>query len=348
MHDLRDAVSFHQLILAANNAALRTQQQYLLYECAFLEYLQHKRLPPRLEELNLGRVSEFLVWYRNRPHPRRTRGGEVAVRAAADVLKRLGGVLEQNEYFETNPLRKLGRPRVTKYVRTPFSAQEINAMWGACFRTEYPARDEALFLLLLDTGMRIGEAAGLRLDHVDLKGRQVTVLGKGRRERVIPVGSEDRRDGGRTVRALTRYLTMRTDVRPEAEPFVFTARGGRKMTPATAADIIRRIAGLGDVENAYPHRLRHTFATWYLTVYPGDELGLRRIIGHISSDVLADYIHFADTTIAQRAGRVSLAESWLGNSPNGPLTQARLSAVVKGGAGPPGRGKSERPSRAQS
>jgi len=47
--------------------------------------------------------------------------------------------------------------------------------------------------------------------------------------------------------------------------------------------------------------------------YPGDEIGLRRIIGHISSQILADYVHFAQFIIAERAGRASLAEQWLAN-----------------------------------
>lgn len=258
MHDLRDAVSFHQLLLAANNAALPTQRQYLLYESAFLDFLARKKIEPALAELNPQRVAEFLVWYRNRPHPRRTRGGEVAVRAAADILKRLGGILEDNEYLPANPLRRMRRPRVTQYERQPFSGTEINALWGACFRTQHPARDEALFLLLLDTGMRIGEACSLRLDHLDLHEGTVTVMGKGRRERSIPIGDPERRDGGRTMRALKRHLQMRPEPRPEAAPYVFSSRDGRRLMPPGGADIIRRLGELASVDDVYPHRLRHT------------------------------------------------------------------------------------------
>ena len=165
MEDRRDAVSFHMLVLGANGASAYTQRQYLFYECLFLDYLSRRRLAPALAELNPQRVREFLLWYRSQDHPRRTRGGEVAARAAADILKRLGAILEENEVVEVNPLRKLQRPTITKFTRQPFTAQEINALWGACFRTQHPARDEALYLLLLDTGMRIGEATSLRLDR---------------------------------------------------------------------------------------------------------------------------------------------------------------------------------------
>jgi site-specific recombinase XerD len=255
--DLRDAVSFHQLVLSANGASVHTQKQYLLYGRLFLEFLARRKVSPALTELNLSRVREFLVWYRARPHPRRTRGGEVAVRAAADILKRLGSVLEENEFFEVNPLRKLGRPKITRFTRTPFSPQEINALWGACFRTQHPARDEALFLLLLDTGMRIGEACSLRLDRLDLDARTATVMGKGRRERTVPIGDGQKRDGGRVVRALRRHLSIQAERWPDAPGYVFLARDGRRLTAAGGNDIIKRVAALAGVNDAYPHRLRH-------------------------------------------------------------------------------------------
>ena len=335
--DLRDAMSFHQMLLGANGASAYTQRQYLFYENLFVEFLQSKRYPLTIDELRPERVSEFLIWYRNRPHPRATRGGEVAVRAAADILKRLGGVLEDNEYVEVNPLRKLRRPKITKFTRVPFSTQEVQAMWGACFRTLHPARDEAIFLLLLDTGMRIGELCSMRLEHLDLDQRQVTVLGKGRRERTIPFGDGQKRDGGRVVRAMRRYLQVRPTGFGADEAYVFLARDRRRLTAAGGNDIIKRVAAAASVDDAYPHRLRHTMATWYLTTYAGDELGLRRIIGHISTNVLADYVHFSQATIRDRAGRASLAEVWLGSATTPVLPAASPPAPKERRLPPPRR-----------
>jgi site-specific recombinase XerD len=312
--DLRDAVSFHQLVLAAAGTSQYTQKQYLSYEVLFLAYLERKRVAPLLDELNLQRVREFLAWYRNQPHPRRTRGGEVAVRAAADILKRLGQILEDNEYVEVNPLHKLRRPIITKFTRIPFTTQELSAMHGACFRTMHAARDETLFLLLLDTGMRIGEACAIRVEQIDQAAHTVVVMGKGRRERLIPIGDSEKRDGGRVMRSLNRYMMLRREaLHPGVPmPYLFVARDGKRLTAAGGNDVIKRVAALASVTDAYPHRLRHTFATHYLTVHPGDEIGLRRIMGHVSKNVLADYVHLAQSTIAQRAGQASIAEMLLG------------------------------------
>jgi integrase/recombinase XerD len=312
--DLRDAVALHQLVLNADGKSPHTQKQYLYYECLFLDYLQARHQAPQLHCLNPTTVREFLVWYRNQDHQRRTRGGEVAVRAAADILKRLGNVLEDNEVVGDNPLRKLKRPRITRFTRVPFSPTEISAMWGACMRTLHPERDEALFLLLLDTGMRIGEACTLELEKLDLVQHQAIVgaEGKGRHERVVPLGDSSRRDGGRMLRSLRRYLSLRPEPRTLADaPYVFLARDGRRLTAAGGNDIIKRIAAIAHVEDAYPHRIRHTYATWYLTVNVGDEIGLRRMLGHVSKEVLQDYVHLSQAAIAERAGHVSLSETWL-------------------------------------
>jgi hypothetical protein len=104
---------------------------------------------------------------------------------------------------------------------------------------------------------------------------------------------------------------------------LFLGRDGFPLSANAGADIIKRLGQAAGVENCIPHRLRHTFATWYLTSHPGDELGLRRIIGHASNEVTADYVHLAQSTVAQRAGQSSLAET-LGATP---MAQAPIRPV---------------------
>lgn len=338
MDDLRDAVSFHQMLLSANGASPATLTLYRIYELAFLEFLESRRVKPLISELNPRRVTECLVWYRNQARGIRTRNGEVAVKTLATVLKRLGTVLEENEYVEDNPLRKLPRPRITYYSRVPFTQVEVNALWSACFRTQNPARDEALFLLLIDTGMRIGEAVTLTLDRLNLDHGQVTVMGKGRRERVVPIGQ-------RVARAIKRYLLLREQgrnrssgkptVRPDGEPYVFLTYDGHPLQPDGGHEVIKHLGDLAGVADAYPHRCRHTFCTFYLTVHPGDELGLRRIVGHLSKEVLANYVHLADTTISQRQQRSSLAETWLsGARPMAQIVSGRERSPLQESAAP--------------
>lgn len=311
--DLRDLVSYHQLTLASEGRSEKTQRQYLYFHTRFLEYLDRKGIQPELAALNPSNLRQAYTWYMAQTARQRSRGGEVGGRAFIDLNKRLGSFGEEEGVFEDNPLRKVKRVRITKHTREPFSMTELNALWGACQRVQQPAREEALFLLLLDTGMRIGEALGLRMDRLRLRDpdeRYVLVgaVGKSRRERKVPIGEDQKRDGGRTVRALQRYLQGRKTTRHSGDA-VFLGRDGYPLTASGANDVVHRLGAQAGVENTHPHRLRHTFCTNYLTANPHDELGLRRIVGHLSRDVMEDYVHLADATLRERAGRSRLSAS---------------------------------------
>src|SRR5438132_7839842 len=90
-------------------------------------------------------------------------------------------------------------------------ASTMQALWSASRQTRSPIRDEALLLLLLDTGARIGELTTLTLDKVRLDERHLVIglHGKGRRERIVPIGDPTKPDGGPVIRALRAWLKDR-------------------------------------------------------------------------------------------------------------------------------------------
>lgn len=335
--DLRDAAAYHMLVLGAENASTETQRHYLLYWHQLIDGLDALgfSLDPML--LSTANVRAVLNYYRQRANPAAPRQGQVGLRTLAMRAKTFSKFLEREGIIPDDLLRKLRPPRVEKVLREPFSQAEVTALWGASQNTTQPTRDEALLLLLLDTGMRIGEVTTLRLDQLNLDERRAIVggHGKGRRERLVPIGDGARRDGGRVMRALRQYLSERREGR-RAAGHLFLTRDGYPLAAAGAREIILRIGETAGVDNPIPHRLRHTFCTWYLVSFPGDELGLRQIVGHLSHEVLADYVHFAHSIVAERAGRASLAEAWLGtNSARSPGLRRTLPPRAAGGASAP-------------
>lgn len=310
--DLRDAVSYHQLVLASEGRTAATQRHYLHFERVFLNYLDARGFPPTFDMLQPTHVRAALIWYQAQDNARRTRGGQVAGQTFVDVMRLFSRFLEREGILEDDPLRKMRRVSIPKRLRQPYTQSEVVALWGACRQSALPTRDEALFLLLLDTGMRIGEACSITLDRLKLDQRLIVIgeQGKARRERLVPIGVQDKRDGGRTLRALRHYLAERPQ-NERSSNRLFLGRDHYPLEAAGGSQVIERLGKTADIDNAGPHRLRHTFCTWYLVKYPGDELGLRRIVGHLSKEVLSDYVHFSQSIIADRAGRASLAESWL-------------------------------------
>jgi site-specific recombinase XerD len=311
--DLYDAASYHQLVLQTEGRSPATMRLYLLYEKRFIEFLEARKIPADLHALNAVNARQAVLWFQQHAHGKR--GGQQATRMFLNVLKTWAGFLEREGVWEDSPLRKVRRVKTRHYERQPFTRTEVQAMLQAAGQSRMPERDTFLILLLLDTGARISEATGLRLGDVRLDTRSVRVLGKGNRERSIPIGSPQHSDGGPLFRAYRAYLKVRTTLAERspdrADDRLFLTPSGYPLTATGGTDVIRRLGEAAGVVDATPHRLRHTMATQYLVAHVGDEMGLRRILGHLSHEMLETYVHLSQLELRQRMGQAPLSSSWL-------------------------------------
>lgn len=311
--DLKDAATVHQLALQAEGRSLATQRRALTYQRRFLEYLDARQLPPALDQLNALNARQAVLWFQQRKVG--ARGGVVATAAFLEVLKTWAGFLEREGVFENSPLRRVKRVSVRRLERQPYTPTEVGAMLHACESSRQPERDRLLILLLLDTGARISEITGLHTGDVRTDTRTIRVLGKFNRERTIPFGKPDSPDGGPIFRALRAYLKVRermVERNPQrAGDRLLLTLAAWPLSPEGGTNVIKRLGAAAGVAGAIPHRFRHTAASHYLTIFPGDEVGLRRLLGHVGPDSMRDYVHLSQTTISQRAGRASLSDSFL-------------------------------------
>ena len=160
-----------------------------------------------------------------------------------------------------NPAAELDLPRrVRKLPRTLSPSEAERLIEAAAGTTPRAHRDRALVELLYGGGLRVSEAVGLTKGDVDLDARIVRALGKGSKERIVPIGRP-------AVEALRRYLSRGRpflDARHRPELFL-NARGG-PLTRAGAFLILRRLAATAGLEpeRVHPHLLRHSFATHLL------------------------------------------------------------------------------------
>jgi integrase/recombinase XerC len=147
-------------------------------------------------------------------------------------------------------------------------------------------RDLAMLELFYSTGMRLSELAGLDLRALDLLADQARVLGKGRKERIVPVGS-------RAVLALRRYLALREEParkRDAERQAVFLSRRGRRLTPRSIQRAMHRLLdGVGGSELRV-HSLRHSFATHMLDA-GADLRAVQELLGHASLSTTQIYTH---------------------------------------------------------
>jgi integrase/recombinase XerD len=189
-----------------------------------------------------------------------------------------------------NPAAEIALPRRQRKLPRTLSAGEVERLIDAANSiTPRGMRDRALVELLYGAGLRVSEAVGLAKTGVDLDGRTVRVLGKGSKERIVPLG----RPGVETVR---RYLALgrpHLDRRHRPELFL-NARGGA-LSRAGAFLILRRLAERAGLEpgRVHPHLLRHSFAT-HLLEGGADLRSVQEMLGHADLSTTELYTHVSD------------------------------------------------------
>jgi integrase/recombinase XerD len=305
--DLIEAAEFHRRALERLNRSPMTLRLYRIYQDSYLAFLLEHEAPPTLEALNPQFVREWQSWLRGRSTGRR--GGLATERQGVMTLKTWGRFLWENDVLPYDPLGRLKVPRVQKLHRKPFSEDEARRLVQATACGPNPIRDRALLLLLLDTGCRVGELCAAAIGDVDLsEGSILFRRTKGGRPRKVVFRVGSRRDGGPALSALKNWLRVR-EARPGVEA-LFTTRERYPLSTRRVREIFAELGASARVPNCHPHRTRHSAASEFLAQRPGAELQLRSRLGHVSREVLDDYISMSDPTIADAAAVASLSLRW--------------------------------------
>jgi len=217
-------------------------------------------------------------------------------RAPATISRRLSAVRAYLKHLTLvgtradNPAAGITGPRRPRTVpRTLSPAEAERLVEAAAGSTPRAMRDRALVELLYGAGLRVSEAVGLVKAAVDLEGRLVRVIGKGEKERLVPLGRP-------AAEALRRYMALgrpHLDRRHRADLFL-NARGGA-LTRAGAFLILRRLADRAGLEpgRVHPHLLRHSFAT-HLLEGGADLRSVQEMLGHADVSTTERYTHVSD------------------------------------------------------
>jgi integrase/recombinase XerD len=266
--------------------------------------LSAARLAPRTVEAYRRDLAAFSAWLGDGPPGAATQDmleGYVAqLRAdglAATTIARRVAALRSFYRHQVlvgargdNPAAELELPRRRRALPKTLSPNEVERLIDAATgTTPRSLRDRALVELLYGAGLRVSEAVGLERAAIDLENRLVRTIGKGSKERIVPLGRE-------AVDALRRYLARGRpflDTRRRPELFL-NARGGA-LTRAGAFLILRRLAAVAGLEadRVHPHLLRHSFAT-HLLEGGADLRSVQEMLGHADLATTELYTHVSD------------------------------------------------------
>ncbi|MEX2246949.1 MAG: tyrosine-type recombinase/integrase [Dehalococcoidia bacterium] len=222
----------------------------------------------------------------------------------ARALRAFASWLYEDGYTEDNVLQRLKPPKIQQKVVEVLTDEEV-ARLVAAFNLEdaFGARDYAAVWTLLDCGLRASELCELTLENAHLAQGYLKVLGKGNKERLVPIGR-------RCQEALLRW---RDRFRPLFElnetAYLFLGSNGVALSVDALDALVDRAGRRAGITRVYCHLLRHTFATNYLVKEVGDSLRLQQILGHTSLEMVRRYVAMANvqqSLIERRASPMDL------------------------------------------
>jgi integrase/recombinase XerD len=195
--------------------------------------------------------------------------------------------LVRESFTKEDPTGLVDTPKLWQRIPDVLTQAEVTAMINAASgKDAQSVRDCAMLELFYASGLRVSELVALRLEDVNLETGIVLCMGKGSKERLIPVG-------GRALEAIDKYLGKARIklVKGRAEGAIFISRLGKKMSRQSAWNIIKFYARKAGVKkNIKPHTMRHTFAT-HLLEHGADLRSVQEMLGHSDISTTQIYTH---------------------------------------------------------
>ncbi|MGC8120026.1 tyrosine recombinase XerC [Marinobacter sp. VGCF2001] len=200
------------------------------------------------------------------------------------AIRRFYQYLLREGLARDNPALDVRAPRSGRRLPRVADVDQMTQLLDAPPEDPLEVRDLAMFELMYSSGLRLAELAGADLSALDLRAAEIRVLGKGNKERVLPVGAK-------AVAALTRWLSCRKAMAADAETALFVSQRGNRLSRRS---IQSRLARWGTVHGAdqrlHPHLFRHSFAS-HMLESSGDLRAVQELLGHADIATTQVYTH---------------------------------------------------------
>jgi len=202
-----------------------------------------------------------------------------------EVFSSMFGWLWREGLIEKNPVANIGPIKVQKKIREPYADVELENLKAACTQSRMPERNIAIISFLLSTGCRISEMTQLNRFDVNFVDKEVRVLGKGNKERIVYFDAV-------TSMYLQKYLKTRDDLCPA----LFINNREERLQQNGVRVMLKHVAKNAGVEHAHPHKFRRTLATMLIAHgMPIQEVAA--ILGHEKLDTTMKYVALDKTQV---------------------------------------------------
>jgi integrase/recombinase XerC len=279
MHPEVEAFAAH--LAQVERASTHTQRAYVSDLLQLAHFLDERGT--RLDAATRDDLRAFLASRFSANAPATLARKQASLRAFYEHRVRMGHIAD-------SPARRLVFPRRRVSLPNVVGVDDCFALLDApSARTAAGLRDRAALELLYGAGLRVSELVGLDVSH--LQHESVRVLGKGGKQRVVPLVIKARA-------ALERYLSRRHELRPGGDALFVNRRGGRLTARSVARQLDRYALIAGARRHVHPHALRHSFATHLLDM-GADLRGIQELLGHASLSTTQRYTHVSSERMLQ-------------------------------------------------
>ena len=243
----------------------------------FLEYCKDQHIK-KWQAMDGHRVRRFVAW-----RHRQGAGGKSLQRNLSAIRVFYRYLIEQGAARQ-NPAQGILAPKTPRKLPRALDADQATQLMLIDDQSPLAVRDRAMLELMYSSGLRLSELIQLDMNNLDLKDAVVTVLGKGKKTRTVPVGRH-------AIAALKKWFGIRQDLVRSEEAAVFVTQRGKRITPRAFQLRLKQWAiRQGIPGNVHPHMLRHSFAS-HLLESSGDLRAVQELLGHADISTTQIYTH---------------------------------------------------------
>lgn len=268
--------------LARRNLAQRTRENYRRQLLAIIDMLPITQWQ-QLQDKHVRRVLSL-------SRQANLSANSIALRLSA--LRSFCRFLMQQNILTFNPAEAVNAPKRGKRLPKRLNVDEMNQLLAVAPESTLAIRDRAMMELTYACGLRLAELTGLNLDDIQHNMTQLRVLGKGSKERVLPIVGEAKKQ-------LKAWLKVRGELAPVDEPALFVSQRNRRICSRQIAKRMQHWAQQQQLQQGiHPHKLRHSFATHVLES-SGDLRAVQELLGHANLSTTQVYTHLDFQHLAQ-------------------------------------------------
>lgn len=266
---------FINYLKVEKNASGHTVVNYSADLGVFKDFLGDKGIET-VDHLSLRR---FLAELRTKNYSKRTIARKLA------SLRSLFRFLFREGYIKKNPITAISTPKLDKKLPVFLNTAKIDKLLSAPSDKDLSGlRDRALLETLYSSGLRVSELVGLDIDDVDFISGVIKVLGKGSKERIVPIGEP-------ALAAITKYMEKRGEEKVKDNKAVFLNTRETRITDRSVRRILdTHVKACSMAEKISPHSLRHSFAT-HLLDRGADLRSVQELLGHMNLSTTQIYTH---------------------------------------------------------